>query len=173
MLQDHRRHIAWLLRNRALLFLGLAVCALWGPLAASVLLPEAWGKDPSLGGHIFQILFYGGFAFAPFYFTYGCFYNWRLRRRADQIPLHSVTGLARKEVRHYRAPIPVGGTTMLGSQAFTMCQFLVIDRVRYAVPLYTPFDPIPTDRPVRLTFVDLGGPLFRRLRRIVLAWEAA
>lgn len=156
-----------LLTGRLFVFGILLVCTV--PLAA--LSPLLW-NDPTTSRRlaVSYAAFFGGFALLS---LYGYWFNRRLRRRIDTIPLHTVTGVAQKVTQHFRAPIPVGATTIIGPNLFKMCQFLIIGKRRYTVPLWTDFSAIPSDRPIQLTYVELGGPLIIKLRWIVLAWAPA
>lgn len=157
--------IARLLRGRLFLFAILLVCTV--PLA--LLSPALWSDaSVTLRFRIGYTVVFGGLSL---FYGYGYWYNRRLSRRIDQLPIETVTGVARKVVQYYRTPIHAGGMTSPGPITAKMCQFLVIGSNRYAVPVYCPFDPIPDDRAIRVTFVQLGGPLIIKLRRIVLSWE--
>lgn len=164
---EFRQAVYRLLTGRLILFGILLVCT--GPLAA--LSPILW-NDATV-----PRTFAGGYMVVSVGFTllyaYGYFYSWRLRRRIDAVPPQTVTGTAHKVIQHFRMPMRAGGATFLGPNAFKMCQFLVIDKKRYAVPLWAPFDEIPDDVPITLTYVELGGPLMIKLRRIVLHWALA
>lgn len=119
--------------------------------------------------------FAGGFTtvvvLSAAYVMCGLFFNVALYKKRNNLPLKEISGMATKWVRHFRIPIEAGGATYLTNNTIKASQGFKLGGKLYIVPVFMEFDSFMEEIPVKISYIEMGGPFFKSFRRLVVSWE--